>query len=96
MFVVIGIGLAAGTQLLIVAFVVSVMFNVLILTLARTGYATNPRQLTRFTLTAAAPRPDTQSRRTVNIRADVSDEARARRCKATLPIRGLPRSATSP
>ena len=77
MFVAIGIGLAAGTQLLMVALVASVIFNALILTLARTGYAARPRRLEGLTLTAAAAPPVADARRKVSIRASVSNQARA-------------------
>jgi hypothetical protein len=77
MFVVIGIGLAAGTQLLTVALVASVIFNALILTLARTRYAASPRRLEGFTLTTAAEPPPADARRRVSIRAAVSSQPRA-------------------
>ena len=77
MFVTIGIGLAAGTQLLTVALVASVIFNALILSLALTSYAARPRQLEGFTLTAAAAPPVPDARRKVSIRVSVSNQARA-------------------
>lgn len=42
MFIVIGIGLAAGVQLLVVAFVASLAFNAVVLTVWRTGFAIRP------------------------------------------------------
>jgi hypothetical protein len=77
MFVVIGIGLAAGTQLLTVALVASVIFNALILTLARASYGARPRRLEGFTLTTAVEIPSADARRKVSIRAAVSNQARA-------------------
>jgi hypothetical protein len=77
MFVVIGIGLAAGTQLLTVALVASVIFNVSILALARTSYGARPRRLEGFTLTTVAAPPVAVARRKVSIRAAVSNQARA-------------------
>jgi hypothetical protein len=77
MFVAIGIGLAAGTQLLMVALVASVIFNALILTLARTGYASRPRRLEGLTLRGAHAPPVADASRRVSIRASVSDQPRA-------------------
>jgi hypothetical protein len=77
MFVVIGIGLAAGTQLLTVALVASVIFNALILVLARVGYAARPRQLSGFTLMPASAPADSVPRQSVGIRVDASDQTRA-------------------
>jgi hypothetical protein len=77
MFVVIGIGLAAGTQLLTVALVASVIFNASILTLARVSYGARPRRLEGFTLTAAAEMPVVDAHRKFSIRAAVSNQARA-------------------
>jgi Domain of unknown function (DUF4956) len=78
MFVMIGIGLAAGVQLLMVAFVASVVFNAMILTLARTGYAARPRQLEGWTLTAPVP-PSAVSPppEVVAIRIETSDQGKA-------------------
>jgi Domain of unknown function (DUF4956) len=77
MFVVIGIGLAAGVQLLMVALVASVLFNLLILTLSRSAYATRPRQLDGWILTAPVERVAGEPRRIVRIRVEASDQARA-------------------
>jgi hypothetical protein len=77
MFVTIGIGLAAGTQLLTVALVASVIFNPLILTLVRASYAARPHQLEGFTLTAAVAPPAVGARRRVRIRVSVSNQVRA-------------------
>jgi hypothetical protein len=87
MFVVIGIGLAAGVQLLIVALVGSVVFNFTILALSRARFARQPRRVGGgWTLTApAAEQPP--PRRTVSIRIDASNQARAEEYLATvLPL----------
>lgn len=77
MFVVIGIGLAAGTQLLMVAFVASVLFNSLILTLARTGHAAQPKQLQGWSLVAAAAIPAEQAKRDMLLRVNVANQGLA-------------------
>jgi uncharacterized protein DUF4956 len=76
-FVVIAIGLAAGVQLLAVAFVGSVLFNVLILTLTRTRYAARPRQLAGWTLTPPVQAAAAEQRRAVALSVDVTDQSRA-------------------
>jgi len=86
MFVVIGIGLAAGVQLLIVALVGSVVFNLTILAVSRARFAARPRRVRGWTLAGpAAEQP--VPRRTVSIRVDASDKARAEEYLATvLPL----------
>jgi len=86
MFVVIGIGLAAGVQLLLVALVASVVFNFTILVLSRTRFAARPRRVGGWTLSPpAAEQP--ALRRTVGIRVDATDKARAEEYLATvLPL----------
>jgi len=86
MFVVIGIGLAAGVQLLIVALVGSVVFNFTTLALSRARFAKRPRQVGGWILSApAAEQP--APRRTVSIRVDASNKARAEDYLATvLPL----------
>ena len=76
MFVVIGIGLAAGVQLLMVALVASAIFNLMILALSRTAYAERPRQVVGWTLSAPA-RPEQGPRRRVDLTVDASDQTRA-------------------
>jgi hypothetical protein len=86
MFVVIGIGLAAGVQLLIVALVGSVLFNFTILALSRTRFAARPRRVGGWTLTDPAAQ-QAVPRRTVSIRVDASNKARAEEYLATvLPL----------
>jgi hypothetical protein len=77
MFVVIGIGLAAGAQLLTVALVASVIFNALILVLSRTAYAARPRRLAGFTLVASPTPAESVPRLSVGVRVDASDRTRA-------------------
>jgi hypothetical protein len=86
MFVVIGIGLAAGVQLLIVALVGSIVFNLTIVALSRARFASRPRRIGGWTLTerAAEQRPP---RQTIGIRVDASNKARAEEHLATvLPL----------
>ena len=52
MFVMIGIGLAAGVQLLVVALVASIVFNFAILVLNRNRFASRPRRVDGWTLAA--------------------------------------------
>jgi hypothetical protein len=86
MFVMIGIGLAAGVQLLVVALVASIVFNFAILVLNRNRFANRPRRVDGWTLAAPVEaRP--LSRRKVALRIDVSDAARAEeRLAAILPL----------
>jgi len=86
MFVMIGIGLAAGVQLLVVALVASIVFNFAILILNRNRFANRPRRVDGWTLAAPVEaRP--LSRRKVALRIDVSDAARAEeRLAAILPL----------
>ena len=86
LFVMIGIGLAAGVQLLVVALVASVVFNVTMLLLSRARFAGRPRRLDGWTLSDAAevtPAP----RRTVGLQIDASDAARVEeRLAAVFPL----------
>ena len=86
MFVMIGIGLAAGVQLLVVALVASIVFNFAILVLNRNRFANRPRRVDGWRLAAPVEaRP--LSRRKVALRIDVSDAARAEeRLAAILPL----------
>jgi uncharacterized membrane protein YhiD involved in acid resistance len=78
MFVMIGIGLAAGVQLLVVALVASIMFNALMLALSRAKYASRPRQLDGWTLSAAIPEDAVPTAdRTVGVRVDAPSQAKA-------------------
>ena len=75
MFVMIGIGLAAGVQLLVVALVGSIVFNVAILALNRNRFASRPRRVDGWTLGVAGdaqPPP----RRTIGLRVEASNAAR--------------------
>jgi hypothetical protein len=86
LFVIIGIGLAAGVQLLVVALVASIVFNVTILLLSRVRFLRRQRRLEGWTLsdTADAPAPP---RRTVGLQIDASDAARVEeRLAAVLPL----------
>jgi hypothetical protein len=72
MFVMIGIGLAAGVQLLVVALVASIVFNFAILALNHSRFATRPRRVASWMLAAPAdvePAPRGQ----VSLRIDASD-----------------------
>ncbi len=86
MFVMIGIGLAAGVQLLVVALVASIVFNVAILVLNRSRFGSRPRRVDGWTLAAPAdvqPLP----RRKVALLIDASDAARVEeRLAAVLPL----------
>ena len=75
MFVVIGIGLAAGVQLLVVALVGSLVFNLTMLTVSRARFAARPRRIGGWTLTAPAPEQP-PPRRTIGLRVDASNKAR--------------------
>ena len=86
MFVMIGIGLAVGVQLLVVALVASIVFNFAILVLNRNRFANRPRRVDGWTLAAPA---DTQPmpRRKVALQIDASDAARVEdRLAAVLPL----------
>ncbi|HVS23782.1 MAG TPA: DUF4956 domain-containing protein [Gammaproteobacteria bacterium] len=99
MFAMIGIGLAAGVQLLLVALVTSILFNFTILTLSQTRFANRPRQVDRWTLTAPAADRPAPPRRTVSIRVEAMDQARAEEHLATvLPLcaKQWQKSAASP
>ncbi len=69
-FVVIGIGLAAAVQLLTVALVASMFFNIVVLGLAYVNYADRPRQLVGWTLVPA--KPAVRTRETVTVRVKSS------------------------
>jgi uncharacterized protein DUF4956 len=78
MFIMIGIGLAAGVQLLVVALVASILFNAVILVLSRAKYATRPRQLEGWTLSPAVPEQSIpKADRTVGVRVDAPSQAKA-------------------
>jgi uncharacterized membrane protein YhiD involved in acid resistance len=78
MFVMIGIGLAAGIQLLVVALVASVMFNAVVLALSRAKYASSPRQLDGWALSPAVPEEAIpKANRTVAVRVDAPSQAKA-------------------
>lgn len=83
MFVVIGIGLAAGVQLLVVALVGSLVFNVTMLALSRMRFAARPRRIGGWTLSAPTPE-QTPPRRTIGIRVEASNKARAEEYLATI------------
>jgi hypothetical protein len=86
MFVMIGIGLAAGVQLLVVALIASIVFNFAILVLNRNRFANRPRRVDGWTLAAPA---DVQPvpRRKVALQIDASDAARVEeRLAAVLPL----------
>jgi len=86
MFVMIGIGLAAGVQLLVVALVASIVFNLAILALNRNRFASRPRRVEGWTLAARADVP-LAPRRQIALRIDVSDAARVEeRLAAVLPL----------
>jgi hypothetical protein len=86
LFVIIGIGLAAGVQLLVVALVASIVFNVTMLSLSRARFARQPRRLDGWTLSSAAEAPPAP-RRTVGLQIDASDAARVdERLAAVLPL----------
>jgi uncharacterized protein DUF4956 len=86
MFVMIGIGLAAGVQLLVVALVASIVFNFAILVLNRNRFANRPRRVDGWTLAAptdAQPMP----RRKIALQIHASDAARVEdRLAAVLPL----------
>ena len=84
MFVTIGIGLAAGVQLLVVALVASIIFNLTILALSRARFAKQPQRVYGWTLSQSAEPP---ARRTVEVRIDASNEARVEeRLAVVLPL----------
>jgi hypothetical protein len=86
LFVIIGIGLATGVQLLVVALVASVLFNFTMLLLSRARFATQPRRLDGWTLSEATELP-APARRTVGLQVDASDAARVEeRLAAVLPL----------
>ncbi|HUO67650.1 MAG TPA: hypothetical protein VMV37_08950 [Gammaproteobacteria bacterium] len=86
MFVMIGIGLAAGVQLLVVALVASIVFNFTMLALHRNRFAHRPRRVDGWTLAAPAvvqPVP----RRKVGLRIEASNAACVEeRLAAVLPL----------
>ena len=86
MFMMIGVGLAAGVQLLVVALVASIVFNFTMLALHRNRFASRPRRVDGWTLgspTDAPPLP----RRTVGLRIEASNAARVEeRLAAVLPL----------
>jgi hypothetical protein len=75
LFVMIGIGLAAGVQLLVVALVASIVFNFAILWSSRARFARQSRRLDGWTLSESAE-PPTAARRTVRLQIEASDGAR--------------------
>ena len=83
MFVMIGIGLAAGVQLLIVALVASIVFNFMILALDRNRFASRPRRVDGWTLAAPADEQPVP-RRKVGLRIEASDAARVEECLAAV------------
>jgi len=86
LFVMIGIGLAAGVQLLVVALVASIVFNFTMLLLSRARFARQPRGLDGWTL-SDAPVPPPAPRRTVGLQIDASDAARVdERLAVVLPL----------
>jgi hypothetical protein len=86
LFVMIGIGLAAGVQLLVVALVASIVFNVTMLVLNRARFARQPRRLDGWTLSGAVDAP-APPRRTVGLQIDASDAARVdERLAAVFPL----------
>jgi hypothetical protein len=88
LFVMIGIGLAAGVQLLVVALVASVMFNATILTLSRAKYASRPRQLEGWTLSPAISEESVpKANRTIGVSVDAPSQAKAEaRLETILPL----------
>jgi hypothetical protein len=98
MFVMIGIGLAAGVQLLVVALVASIVFNLTILALNRGRFASRPRRLDGWTLSAPTE-AKAGPPRTVGLRIDASDAARVEaQLAAVLPLcaKEWQKSAVSP
>jgi hypothetical protein len=86
LFVMIGIGLAAGVQLLVVALVASIVFNVTILFLSRARFAGRQRRLDGWTLSETTDAPPAP-RRTVGLQIEASDAARVdERLAAVLPL----------
>jgi hypothetical protein len=88
LFVMIGIGLAAGVQLLVVALVASVIFNATILALSRGKYASSPRQLAGWTLGPLVPEESIpKANRKVGVRVDAPSQAKAEaRLEAIFPL----------
>jgi hypothetical protein len=88
LFVMIGIGLAAGVQLLVVALVASVMFNATILVLSRAKYASRPRQIHGWLLSPAVPQESIpKPNRMVGVRVEAPSQARAEaRLETILPL----------
>jgi hypothetical protein len=74
LFVIIGIGLAAGVQLLVVALVASVVFNFTILLLSRARFVRRPRRLDGWML--SEPVEPAALRRTVGLQIDAADAGR--------------------
>ncbi len=86
LFIIIGIGLAAGVQLLVVALVASIVFNLTILLLSRARFAKTQRRLDGWTLSDASD-PPPAPRRTVGLQIDASDAASVdEQLAAVLPL----------
>ena len=89
LFVIIGIGLAAGVQLLVVALVASIVFNFSMLLLIRTRFVRQPRRADGWTLTDAADAAEAPAapRRTVGLQIDASDAVKVdAQLAAVLPL----------
>lgn len=87
MFVMIGIGLAAGVQLLVVALVASIVFNVALLALNRNRFAQQPRRVDGWTLGAQRDTHEPLPRRKIALKIDAGDAARVdERLAAILPL----------
>ena len=98
MFVMIGIGLAAGVQLLVVALVASIVFNFTLLALHRNGFGSRPRRVDGWIL-AAADSVQAGPRRTVGLRVDAANAARVEeQLAAVLPLcaKEWEKASTSP
>lgn len=98
MFVMIGIGLAAGVQLLVVALVASIVFNFALLALNRYRFANRPRHVDGWAL---APPADVRpvDRRKVSLQIEASDAAGVEeRLAAVLPLcaKEWQKSSTAP
>jgi len=87
MFVMIGIGLAAGVQLLLVSLVGSVVFNLVVLILARAKFARRPRQVEGWVLAPPADLVPDKGKQLVAIRIDTTNQALVEaRLAAILPL----------
>ena len=87
MFVMIGVGLSAGVQLLVVALVASIVFNVAILALNRNRFASRPRRVQGWTLAAAAD-IQTVTRRVVGLQIDAPTRSGSRNAsRRCCPVR---------